>query len=258
MSASVAVCASQPDCLSRASALAKELGLPLVGNNATMDWLLNVTPDRLELRTTTIPPMIVAVDFVGGTLGYRRRRLAPANELLARAVMGRQGPRTVLDATAGLGRDAFILASLGCRLTLLERSPLVAALLDDGLRRGRQDPHTADSCSRLTLAVVDARAWLARHPAETRPGVIYLDPMYPAARNTALSGKEMQALQALLGGDPDATALLEASLGSARVVVKRPRLAPFLGDRAPDRQLGGRSTRFDIYLPVSDPADYHP
>lgn len=235
----------------RAEALAAALDLPVVSDPRGAGWLLVAAPTGLELRTGTRPPTTVRVDFVGGAMGYRRSRLVPRNELLARAVLGRQGPLAVLDATAGLGRDGFILASLGCPVTLLERSALVAALLADGLARGRADPATAPVCERMQLIRADAHQWLATGGAGHRPGVVYLDPMYPARRASARAGKEMQALQVLLGDDTDADGLLEIGRKLGRVVVKRPRLAPFLGDQPPDRQLGGRSTRFDIYLPVS-------
>jgi 16S rRNA (guanine1516-N2)-methyltransferase len=46
----------------------------------------------------------------------------------------------VIDGTAGLGKDAFVLAGLGCKVTLVERHPVVVALLADGLARAWQDP----------------------------------------------------------------------------------------------------------------------
>ena len=49
----------------------------------------------------------------------------------------------MLDATAGLGRDAFVLASLGCQVTLIERVPAVAALLENGIERALLNVETA-------------------------------------------------------------------------------------------------------------------
>ncbi|MDZ7809139.1 MAG: class I SAM-dependent methyltransferase [Arhodomonas sp.] len=73
--------------------------------------------------------------------------------------------------------------------------------------------------------------------------------MYDGRGRTALAGKEMQLLQALLGPPADADELLPAALAAARerVVVERHHRAPPLAGRAPAFTLRGRSTRFDVY-----------
>jgi len=43
----------------------------------------------------------------------------------------------ILDAMAGLGKDAWLLANAGAEVHLLERSPLVYALLEDAFERRR-------------------------------------------------------------------------------------------------------------------------
>jgi 16S rRNA (guanine1516-N2)-methyltransferase len=60
----------------------------------------------------------------------------------------------------------------------------------------------------------------------------------------------MQILQILIGDDQDADELLETALLCAgnRVVVKRPRLAPALADKAPSHSITGKTSRFDVYL----------
>lgn len=247
----VAVVAETAAYRPQAVMLAEQLGIPFQEPPHKAELLLMVTATGLELHSVDRRPgMTFRVDFAAGGVAYRSAHLQRANEALARAVLGRRGPRVILDTTAGFGRDAFILACLGCQVTLLERSPVVAALLQDGLRRGREDPRTVAACERMHLARADAHQWLCDYP-ERWPGSIYLDPMYPATTSSALAGKEMQLLQRLLGGDPDAAQLLQLSLTKAagRVVIKRPRRAPILGERVPDQQLSGRSTRFDIYLP---------
>ncbi|MGL9773657.1 MAG: class I SAM-dependent methyltransferase [Sodalis sp. (in: enterobacteria)] len=61
---------------------------------------------------------------------------AGAVKAVAKAVgIKGQGLPDVVDATAGLGRDAFVLACLGCRVQMFERHPVMAALLKNGLRR---------------------------------------------------------------------------------------------------------------------------
>lgn len=79
--------------------------------------------------------------------------------------------------------------------------------------------------------------------------VVYLDPMFPHNDKSALVKKEMRAFRPVVGDDLDADQLLDAALAIAenRVVVKRPRKAPFLADRKPSLQFQGKSSRYDIY-----------
>ncbi|RWS36666.1 16S rRNA (guanine(1516)-N(2))-methyltransferase, partial [Erwinia amylovora] len=109
----------------------------------------------------------------------------------------------VVDATAGLGRDAFVLAALGCRGRMLERKPGVAALLDDGLSRGYADAEMG-SWLRARLTLLHASSLLALTDITPPPDVLYLDPMYPHQQQSALVKKEMRVFQSLVGADDDA------------------------------------------------------
>jgi hypothetical protein len=63
----------------------------------------------------------------------------------------------IIDATAGLGRDAFLLASLGATVTMIERSADMHALLLDGMARALDAGGvTAEIISRMTLIHGDA------------------------------------------------------------------------------------------------------
>ena len=226
-----------------AAELARMLQVPLVvGEDA--DYLLVATPERLELRETASRTGPVYVDF--SVLGRRHGK----REAVARAVGVRGSFRpTVLDATAGLGGDAFVLAAEGCRVTLVERSGVVAALLADGLRRAADDPATAEAAARMTLVPGEARDVLLNLDPAERPDTVYLDPMYPETNKTAAKRKSMRFFRDLVGDDLDADALFETALGVAkrRVVVKRPAKAGFLGVK-PSATLPGKTTRFEIYL----------
>ncbi len=160
----------------------------------------------------------------------------------------RQKNIVLLDLTAGLGTDAFLLACLGCKVTMLERSPVLGVLLQDALQRA----HQIDWVRKLSLEFVhaDARDYLTIMSTSDCPDVIYLDPMFPEKNKSAKSRKEMHVLRDLVGEDLDAAELLPLSLKKAtkRVVVKRPRLAPPLAEQAPDIVYEGESSRFDVYL----------
>lgn len=216
------------------------------------DYLLLMTPQYLCLHDCKHKKIRdFYIDFLAGKLHHRRQHTSIRKELLAKA-MGRK-PSTQLhlvDATAGLGRDSFILATLGFRITLLERSPIVFALLQDAMQRASQHGQLATILERMRLIQVDATHWLKTMLPQQRPPIIYLDPMFPERKKSAAVKKDMAILQELLGNETDTLTLFEAALTCAteRVVVKRPRLAMPLGNLAPHFSMHGKHSRFDIYL----------
>lgn len=237
----------------RLAHLCTTFGFAVCAAGALPELHLALTAGRLELRQSGAgAPGPVYVDFVEGALAHRRRFGGGRGQPLARAAGIRPGfLPTVFDATAGLGRDAFVLASLGCRVTLCERSPVLAALVSDALERARVHPDVADIAARMTLDWADARDRLAALPAPRWPDVVYLDPMYPHDRSTALVKKDMRAVQRLVGPDVDSAALLQVALAYARrrVVVKRPGTAPPLQGPAPSTCIRSPKTRYDVYVP---------
>ncbi len=189
----------------------------------------------------------LCVDFLTGKNWHRRQFGGGRGQLIAKAVgLKKLEQPTVLDLTAGFGQDAFVLACLGCRVLMLERSNEMAALLQDGLARLYASGEMTDTA--LSLIHIDAARYLQQ--LTEFPDVIYLDPMYPDTKNTALAKKEMQALRELVGDDIDAQALCLQALDKARyrVVVKRPRHGDPLLDRPADVVFKGQSSRFDVYL----------
>lgn len=195
----------------------------------------------------------VQVDFAHGTQAHRRRFGGGMGQDIAKAVgvSGAYKP-SVLDATAGLGRDAFVLATLGCQVQAIERQPVVAALLEDGLKRGALNIEAADIVNRIELAYGSAHAYLAsmKESPSCRPDIVYLDPMFgDDAKGSAQVKKDMQAFRAVVGPDNDADALLALALEVARcrVVVKRGSKAAPLAEKSPGYALTGKSNRYDIY-----------
>lgn len=239
-----------------AAALADALKLPLLSEMTLprqvdayeLLLLLSTAGPALQL-TGPKAPGPVTVDFGSSSLRHRRR--GGHNELLGKAVgLGRRPELDVLDATAGLGRDAFVLADLGCRVTLCERNPLIHYLLDRGLLAAREspDPWLRQVVARMALARGDARD----QDVSARPcDVIYLDPMFPQRGKSAAVKKEMALFQHLLGDSTaDDEQLLQWALAQpvARVVVKRPAKAPPLGARQPSHVIRGKAVRFDVHV----------
>lgn len=245
--ASIRIQALHPQYAEAAAQWASRLGLALEGET---DFALQLGDDGLQLvELGDKAPGPVRVDFVEGAAAHRRQFGGGSGQMIAKAVGVQAGIRPrILDATAGLGRDAFVLASLGCDMTLIERQPLVAALLEDGLQRALRDLEVAPIVARMRLlngnAIELMRAWQGEAPQ-----VIYLDPMFPHRDKSALVKKEMRLFRPFVGDDLDAPALLEAALALAthRVVVKRPRKAPAIEGSKPGYVLEGKSSRYDIY-----------
>ncbi len=241
-----------------AASLARRLALPLLdpcfypADLAEPVAVLLVAGGELSLcRTGRGAPGPVSVDF--GSAAMRHRRKSGHNELLGRAVgVGRKPGLRVLDATAGLGRDSFVLADLGCRLTLCEREPVIAAMLSSALETAitGEDAWLATVARRMQLHRGDARDLASS--VRDEQDVIYLDPMFPQRDKHAAVKKEMALFQQLLYGhypQGDAQDLLAWALQQAvvRVVVKRPPRAGHLGDRPPTHQLSSKTVRYDVY-----------
>ena len=189
------------------------------------------------------------VDFVGGAVGHRLRFGGGRGQDLPKA-MGLKNGKTpsVIDATAGLGRDAFLLASLGCAVTLIERSPQMHALLADGMARAAAtDDDYAAIIARMTLLHGDAKDLIPTLTADA----ILIDPMHPPRKNSALVKQELRQVREIVGTDEDAPALLRTALEHAkqRVVLKWPAKAdPISSPRACSHQIIGKSTRYDVFM----------
>eukprot|EP01036_Dinobryon_divergens_P029193 gene29193-38260_t len=222
--------------------LAAELQMSAaIGNIADEEGLMlrrNLEDGALEILwgpQAKIKEKPFRIDFADKKFQFRMSRSSPAEELLCKAV----GPAlTVLDLTAGLGRDGLVLAASmpGRRVLLFERNPVLFHLLRDAIVRLRRE--NPDLAQRLRIELRDSARDYLEIGQDCAPELeetvsVYLDPMYPAAhtaRRTAKSGKETQFLHRLAGGatteseTTDNLLLFQsaARLSSDRIVVKRP------------------------------------
>ena len=252
----VLVVADDETLIPLATALAENIKIPqiIVGDDMpTTGSALIFTHQGLMLKDLSVPQEApIYVDFSAPKLLHRCQQAGAAKQTLAKAVGIKPGYRpTVIDATAGLGRDAFVLAALGCKLTLMERNPIVEALLLDGLRRGQAHPYSSKIIqSFIRFVAGDAVKMISGLADDERPDVIYLDPMFPHRSKSAQVKKEMRLFQTIVGVDEDLNELLDVALNTAkkRVVVKRPNKGPESEVRTPQLTLTGKSTRYDIYF----------
>lgn len=218
----------------------------------TTDYHLSFSSDGVSLHNNKKGKQNpIQVNFHSGSADHRRKYGGGKSQMIAKAVgiTSTYKPK-ILDGTAGLGGDAFVLASLGAQVILQERSPIAYALLADGLARAiayaqdHEDNELHTILKRMHLHQADS----VLTPTNNIE-VIYLDPMFPERKKSAAVNKSMSSFHDLIGSDEDADQLLAHALNQTikRVAVKRPRHAPPLLEKKPSYSLEGKSSRFDIY-----------
>ena len=234
-----------PDALSFAEKLTIDLNIPLGEKQATDRAVLRYAENGLSLEIFAPEKMRYRIDYAAGRLWYRARAAGRAREPLLRAVRGKQGGvHSVADLCAGFGHDAFMMAVTGLQVYLIEQHPVVFALLADAHRRlASGHPSVA---ARMCLVQATAEDWLQDH--HRMCDAYYLDPMFPAGKQSAQVKKPMQLLQALAGCDAVDWAASCVWAQGGPVIVKRPRLAKRLIDCAPDYVVPAGVNRFDVYL----------
>ncbi|MFT5727844.1 MAG: 16S rRNA (guanine1516-N2)-methyltransferase [Desulforhopalus sp.] len=242
--------------LQKAENLSIKINLPYCQSPAASktEFILCYTEKGLELLSyDTVKnktSSLLFVDFVHGKEGHRRINNATTKQPLAKAVGIKPGIRpTVFDATAGLGGDAFVLATLGCRVTLCERNPVMAALLGDGLDRALASTETNNIVQNY-LHLVKASSLSPQKPLSQDYDTVYLDPMYPHDTKSALNKMSMRVIRSLVGDDNDSWQLMDSAklMAKKRIVIKRPRRAPPLTDDKISYQVKMKSSRFDVYI----------
>ena len=246
---SIAIDGDLTDRITLAESISERLKLKLSSLDTNKIQLV-VNQHMVEIRTPDLGNPIY-IDFVEGKNAHRRQFGGGRGQALAKAIGLKKGANpSVIDATAGFGRDAFVLANLGCEITLLERNPLIATLLEDALFRATDNAELRDVIVRMSVHNRDAIDYLSNLNEQNNPDVIYMDPMYPSREKSALVKKDMRLLHELAGPDTDSGQLLTLAknIATKRVVVKRPKSAPFVGEQKPATSIESKNTRYDIYI----------
>lgn len=237
----------------QAADFCQQNNLPLIKKrDQQFDLLLIFHADLVELYDTQLNTA-VSIDFLHGQLAHRHQFGGGRGQAIARAIGLKSGiTASVLDVTAGLAGDAFVLATLGCPVTMIERSAVLACLIEDAIERATLNTDFQAILDQgFNLIHEDANDYMMRQQGSENkpPDVIYIDPMYPERKKSALVKKEMQILQRLHGQDDNAGRLLDNALTLAkkRVVVKRPIQAGTVNEKKPNTCIKSKKTRYDIY-----------
>ncbi|MBL7686851.1 MAG: class I SAM-dependent methyltransferase [Bdellovibrionaceae bacterium] len=202
----------------------------------------------------------ILVDFDSAQMKFRRRGGVDGEMVVKSFGLSprERAGRLIVDCSAGLGTDAYLLALAGYRVLAVERNPLVYALLKDGWQR-MVDARAERGEPELDFQVVEGEgAYVLRElkAAGEKPHGVYFDPMFEdeSKKGKSLPRKEMATLRDLLygagvGGLSPADFLRDATgVVSGRVVVKRPTGAPpVLLDPGPVNRIEGKVAGYDIY-----------
>jgi 16S rRNA (guanine1516-N2)-methyltransferase len=193
------------------------------------------------------------IDFLNDHINYSRKSHRGKSEIIAKALGANKGVRRVLDLTCGLAQDAFFLAQIGFEVRAFERSRVLFEILDKALRQAQFAAPERLDLKRFSIEHCDSIDFLRRSVSEPSfgPGLaLYLDPMFPEKKKSALPRKEMQIFRGLVGSDEDAHILLQLALSTQceRVVVKRPLRAEALAPGVV-HSFEGTTVRYDLYSP---------
>lgn len=215
-------------------------------NKSNENYLLFFENGKLFLKSKVHEDWLpFCIDFSDKEL---LRRIEDKNQEIIKAVgIKKDYKPKVLDTTAGLGRDSFILASFGCEVVMLERNPIIYLLLSNALK----DTNSPIITDNLTLINIDSIKYLQN--LKENFDVIYIDPMFPKTNKSRLVKKDMQIFREIVGDDFDSGQLLELALKQnvKRVVVKRMRKSEYLLNKKPNFEIVGSTTRFDVYTPTN-------
>lgn len=216
---------------------------------------IEVAKNKLSLGVLNDKSMgTVFVDFIDGKMGHRRKfGGGKKSEAVAKACFGKYNSLKIFDATAGLGRDAFVCCYLGAEVYLFERNPVVRLLLRNGLDRAYQDENIG-SMLKERMHLVEQSSIIELNPKGLvlcKPETVYLDPMYPEHKSSALVKKEMRLFHYLVGHDTDVADVLNQAMqiASYRVIMKNPKWAPIVDSKNYIDSITTKNHRFDIYKP---------
>ncbi len=210
---------------------------------------LYLQPDGLVVYTPSLPTFKL-YDFYSQFLN--RRVTNVHREILLQAINLKSSsaqPLMALDATAGLGRDSILFALAGFEVTMVERNPYLAVILNYLLTT------FAKELPRLKMVYARSHEFLAS--VATQYDVVYLDPMFMDNKH-AKSKKDLQIIDYLVdltedaaGGATDDMAQLFTLAKEHcrnRIVVKRDnKQATLIPTPKPTYSKSGKTVRFDVY-----------
>ena len=169
------------------------------------------------------------------------------HEMLIHAAKTKDTDPRAIDATAGMGEDALLLAAFGYEVTLFEQNAVIAALLRDAMERAEKHPILGEIVGRMHLIEGNSVEYLSG--CTEKPDLIYLDPMFPARQKSGLINKKLQLIQKLENPCMEEALLLEAAIKAEpkKIIIKRPLKGACLAGKEPSYTIKGKAIRYDCF-----------
>jgi len=233
--------AQQPEDRQRYASLAERLKIPIVDTPTESAAMLENIHGVWQIRLKTAQGwMRYRPDF---SIAPTKQHQSRANHPLLRAVQApkQAPPIQVLDATAGWGRDACLMAQHQCQVLMVEQNPVVHFLLQQALNT------VSTECPLQPQNLILGNALETINAQQRLFDVIYLDPMFGWENKSARPAKDMQVLHRITH-NTSMQSLAQAALGVCRrLVVKRDAKAQALLEGAHHNITEG-VVRYDVYL----------
>lgn len=234
--------------LQRSKKLADELGSELIYEiNSSENSGLVLCYDERGLFLTD-GELCVRSDFAD--MQKRLKAAGAKTELILKAakIKKDRSEIRIVDATAGMGEDAVILAAAGYNVTMYEKDPVIAAILNDNIERSAKNPLLAPIIERMTLIKSDSVEAMKYMSGEA--DIILLDPMFPARSKSALIKKKFQLIHLIEAPCDNEDELLNAAFVAKpkKILVKRPVKGAFLANKKPDYSISGKAVRYDCFV----------
>ena len=248
MSEKIVVYAPDSEARDRARKISEKLHIVMVEDQPDFEALyLEVSEEGVALCSRGMKLM---ADLTESIPRLKKGRLTGEMLVHAARIKGADRELTAIDATAGFGEDALLLAAAGFKIDLYEFDPIIFILLEDAVNRARQVDELKEAVSRMSLHNTDSIAALNSLSDKDSPDIVLLDPMFPERSKTGSVKKKFQLLQRLESPCSTEEELMAAALKANphKIVIKRPAKGPYLAGKKPDYSVPGKAIRYDVII----------
>ncbi|MBH44590.1 MAG: hypothetical protein CMD88_03960 [Gammaproteobacteria bacterium] len=204
---------------------------------------LNFIKDKVGLKNKNNKSNIF-IDFSDKRFSNRVKKINKKNEIFYKIF--KKNNSTILDCTAGFGKDSFILSSMGHCVTMIEKNPIVSILLNNALKRFNNTSKFSDD-GRLLLFHGDSLDYL--YNTDQVFDYAYIDFMFDSSKKT-LSSKNLETLKILTEDYNKKKELINLAIHKVRnrVVIKNHIKNDPIYNQKSDYTIYTKLLRYDIYL----------
>ena len=181
----------------------------------TQNLSINFNKEGVELINNNYKkPVSIMIDFFDKRMNNKiKQRLSGKKDIFHKLFPKKNS--TLLDCTAGYGRDGYILRSMGFNVTMIENSPIISLLLNDALKKLK--------LSDFIMYHGNSYDYLSH--SEKYYDYIYIDFMFNKLKKNSLSSKNDETLKLISFQENDKNNIIRLAIkkSNSRVVVKEPK-----------------------------------